>query len=50
MLFNHSTDPEENTNISETDDFASFATTLKIRLREKRGASFIKSVENLPGE
>jgi arylsulfatase A-like enzyme len=50
MLFNHSTDPEENINISERDDFASHAKKLKIRLREKRGASFIKPSDDIQPE
>jgi arylsulfatase A-like enzyme len=40
MLFDHSTDAEENRNIAENDDFVSYANRLMIRLREKRGASF----------
>jgi hypothetical protein len=42
MLYDHSSDPEENFNISETESMQKKVKELSADLKKKRGAEFIK--------
>jgi arylsulfatase A-like enzyme len=43
MLFDHNTDPDENTNLSNNKDFQAIVSSLSSQLKEKRGSAFLKS-------
>jgi len=43
MLYDHSTDPHENINLSKNQEYENLVNSLGIKLKEKRGAGFLKN-------
>jgi arylsulfatase A-like enzyme len=43
MLFDHNTDPDENTNLSNNKDIQALVSSLSSQLKEKRGSAFLKN-------
>jgi hypothetical protein len=43
MFYDHTTDPDENINLSGKEEYTQLVSSLAGRLKEKRGAAFLKS-------